>query len=211
MSSSTGKFTGPKTTVPTDPWTGLSVKGYCHCPLTLKSSVLPFRPNAILEITNVVKLIKENYRVMDNKAVSTTPSFQVMVGKMNAKGDAESFSLGTLKNLFGTIFTFERLLDRVHPASRLNHNDCLSLRRCSALAWNVTPALDQREGERIDNSLSSDQALGAIFNTRSIKQLTELMSHPLPYGHSAYTFNAHTKSISFNQSESSFKPETLSN
>src|SRR5690242_7484818 len=122
---------------------------------------------------------------------------------MNATGDAETFSLGTLKNLFGTIFTFERLLDHVHPASRLKHDDCLSLRRSSTLAWDATPALDQREGEGTDDGLSSHQALGAIFNTRS-----EPSSPLWPL---SIRFQRPHKSISFNQSESSFNPGTLSN
>ncbi|KAG9229264.1 putative amidoligase enzyme-domain-containing protein [Amylocarpus encephaloides] len=104
------------------------------------SPVLTMEGGGLEEAKRVVAVLNRTYRITHDR----NTGFHVHVGY-----GRNGFTIRTLRNLMATLWTFEGVIETIHPANRRNDQNsfCLSLQGRSFLSYNMPPTANSaRDG-----------------------------------------------------------------
>ena len=116
--------------------------------IELISPVLQLIPTGIAEAMQVAGLIKRHFRVSTNDSTG----MHVHIGD-----SSRGFPLEVCQKVMGFFYTFDTMMEPLHPPSRRDHHWARNIRDAFQLS--------------ISNSWSVSEALEAIFETTSIEEL----------------------------------------
>ncbi|KAF4625294.1 hypothetical protein G7Y89_g12874 [Cudoniella acicularis] len=155
-----------------------------YAKFTLLSPVSACSTDAIQAAAEVVKVLNQTYKFKDGELLSPHDkegilAFRVFIGK----GRDKIFSLDEMKNLSATIWTFEKVLDTIHPSYMVRTHSTQEMEHNCDLYWEKFP-----DGE----TWTPAKALDRIFKSKDVEEVDE----PL-------------KMFEFNQHEAIPDPEKL--
>ncbi|KAL2067452.1 hypothetical protein VTL71DRAFT_1877 [Oculimacula yallundae] len=105
--------------------------GYLFLPIEISSPAYWNTDKAFAEVKLACQELTKNYRILTNRSCGV----HVHIGK-----GMRGFRFEDIQNLLATLWTFEPVLETIHPRYRVQDQKmCPSFRRYSALAVNHTP------------------------------------------------------------------------
>jgi hypothetical protein len=158
-------------------------KAYRYHQCEIKSPILPYGPDGLKTFTEALGTLKSTYRIMDNDL-----AFHDIVGhrhgtqmpglKVEVRYRNETFPDETSKNLLAILWTFEKLIDTIHPSYMIDKDAAITLRDNSALAY----AMKGRDwyGHGAKPPFSAAEALDRIFACSTAGEAVELVIHSDP-------------------------------
>ena len=168
----------------------------------VRSPHLYFTAEACQQVGAVCEVLTNTYRIMCPESTG----LHVHVGNETA-----GFSGATLQKILATLWTFEPVLDTIHPSHRLDRYYCSSLRVDSNLChWNRAGRMDPRKG--LEAILYTDEGL-QISDERLWEYVMDMVNARRERG--AYNFrNLHgadpvKKTIEFRQHEGTLDPAAV--
>jgi hypothetical protein len=167
-------FNPPLYKVTTDP------KAYRYNTCEVKSPILPYGPDSLKSITEALNTLGNTYRMMDNDLVyhdrfSQRAGSPVRSLKLEVRYGNETFPDRTLKNLLAILWTFEQLLDTMHPSYMLNTDATLKLRGNCELSWEMAKLVEGRKPP------TAADALVKIFACSTAEEVIDLALHGDPW------------------------------
>jgi len=133
--------------------------------------------NGLKTLNEALGTLKNRYRIMDSELayhdiVGHQCGGPIVPGlKVEVRYQNKAFPDQTLKNLFGILWTFEKLLDSIHPSYMVSTDETMPLRDNCDLYW---------------ESLTATEALDRIFACSTADEVIALVLHEDPWGMQVY-------------------------